>query len=184
MTDSPFPGSARRIGRDRCCAQLPYELMRLTATDTTAKAVLTGALMTPLSSTSQLWLFHFAEWPRPVVLPHDFDVVRTGMGVGVPAIEALREQEAAVGPVLCCMAHRMLLIPVAATTADWWHAPHSLCRRGGQWVCADFEEQPLYTTCAARFWIVPAQGRYATTAHADLHHSLSLTRSRLRTVAA
>ncbi|MFI1400770.1 hypothetical protein [Streptomyces sp. NPDC020681] len=135
--------------------------------------------MTLPSSTYQRWRPSLPEVRHPMVLPPHYDVVRTGMGLGLPAIEALREQNDAVGPILCCLAHRVLLIPVEAGTANAWRAPHSLCRPGAQWQCADLEYRS-FTSCNGRFWIFDTWDSPPTTAAALLHHVLSLTRSRKR----
>ncbi|MFJ4990378.1 hypothetical protein ACIP9H_42155 [Streptomyces sp. NPDC088732] len=129
--------------------------------------------LTPTSYTSRLWQVAFTELPHPVGLPARHDVVRTGMGLGLPALEAMRERKEAVGPILCCPAQQVVIVPVAAGTADVWAAPHSLSRSGAQWHCAE----PGCPPCSGRLWI---SGGAAITDAAALHHSLSLTRSRLR----
>ncbi|MEU6346891.1 hypothetical protein ABZ883_38785 [Streptomyces sp. NPDC046977] len=129
--------------------------------------------LTPTSYTSRLWQVAFTELPHPVGLPDRHDVVRTGMGLGLPALEAMLERREAVGPILCCPSQQVVIVPVAAGTADVWAAPHSLCRPGAQWHCTE----PGYPSCSGRLWI---SGGAAITEAAALHHSLSLTRSRLR----
>ncbi|TGB15529.1 hypothetical protein [Streptomyces sp. MZ04] len=97
-------------------------------------AVLTGVLMSSspavLLPSSTRWDVHLSEWPHPEVLPPAFDVVRVGMAAGKPALDALPVGE--VGPVQCCMARRVLLIPVPSGTADRWYSAHSRCHQGRQ----------------------------------------------------
>ncbi|MER6372583.1 hypothetical protein ABT255_30205 [Streptomyces mirabilis] len=141
--------------------------------------VTTGVLMNPLASTRKPWQLTFAESPHPAGLPPRHDIVRTGMGLGLPALDALREQADSVGPILCCPVHRLLLIPVEAGTADTWQAPHSTCSPGTVQHCLDLEYRG-YTPQCGRFWLLGGQNSQATTDAAALHHSLSLTRSRMR----
>lgn len=135
--------------------------------------------MNPKASTRQLWQLTFAESPHPAGLPTRHDVVRTGMGLGLPALDALREQADSVGPILCCTSHQLLLIPVEAGTADTWQAPHSTCRPGTMQHCLDREYRGYAPRCG-RFWLLGGQDSQAITDAGALHHSLSLTRSRLR----
>ncbi|MEU0215053.1 hypothetical protein ABZ281_07965 [Streptomyces sp. NPDC006265] len=139
----------------------------------------TGVLMNPLSSPRQPWQLTFAESPHPDGLPPRHDIVRTGMGLGLPALDALQEQADNVGLILCCIVHRLLLIPVEAGTADTWQAPHSTCRPGPMRHCLDLEHSG-YTPQCGRFWLLGDRNLQATTDAAALHHSLSLTRSRMR----
>ncbi|SNT33353.1 hypothetical protein SAMN05216252_12139 [Actinacidiphila glaucinigra] len=133
------------------------------------------------SSTIQPWQLALSEWPRPAGLPAQHDIVATAMGVGLPAVEALRLQPATVGPILCCPLHRFLLIPVPAGTAEVWQAPHSRCLPGGRWDCAELLGSGP-ARCGSRFWLFDGvQAPAAVTNARDLYDSLSRTRSRLRT---
>ncbi len=144
----------------------------------TVQSVPTGVSMPPSFSTTQPWHFTLSESPRPAGLPTNHDIVSTSVGVGLPAVEALREQPDAVGPILCCPLHQVLLIPVAAGTAHVWHAPHSRCRPGGRWDCAELADHGP-GPCRSRFWIFD-HSQASITKAGDLFDTLSLTRSRLR----
>ncbi|CAM5502316.1 MULTISPECIES: hypothetical protein [Streptomyces] len=136
--------------------------------------------MTPLLSTRHLWQLGFAEIPRPLALPRDYDVVRVGMGLGLTAIEMMIDQGHHVGPLLCCIQHHKLLVPVRAGTAHWWGAPHSDCGRGPAQRC---ETCGGLAACRSRLWMLPAGPlAAATTEPGALHHHLSQMRSRLRDV--
>ncbi|MFM9540095.1 hypothetical protein [Streptomyces turgidiscabies] len=139
----------------------------------------TGVLMNPNASTRRTWQLPFAESPHPAGLPTHHDIVRTGMGLGLPALDVLREQTDTVGPVLSCPSHQLLLIPVEAGTADTWQAPHSTCRPGAMEPCLDLDHRG-YTPRCRRFLLLGGPISQATTDAAALHHSLSLTRSRMR----
>lgn len=133
--------------------------------------------MTPLLSTRHSWRLHFSETPPPD-LPRDYDVVRVSMGLGMSAIDHLVETGAAVGPLLCCLAHRMLLVPVEFGTAALWGAAHSFCDTGPSLRCS---RQGAQSVCHHRFWVAPPESRaYATTDPRTLHDCLSLVRSQMR----
>lgn len=149
-------------------------------------AVPNGVSMSPLPASRQLpelpqvhlWDVRLREEPHPDVLPDAFDLVRVGMAAGKPALDALDARE--VGPVLCCMAHHVLLIAVPAGTVVGWRAPQTKCRPSRQRACADPGELQLATRCADRLWMVPAGGGPTTDPDA-LQESLGRTRDRLRT---
>ncbi|MFF3356746.1 hypothetical protein ACFYWN_29810 [Streptomyces sp. NPDC002917] len=97
------------------------------------------------------------------------------------AIDTMIDEGQAVGPLLCCAAHRLLFIPVVSGTADLWGAAHSACSNGRRWQCLAHEE---YQPCRERFWVAPPQPwSSSTTPHVVLHHTLSLTRARMRSTA-
>ena len=132
-------------------------------------------------STRHPWLVQFAEAPRPREAGTDVDYVRTGMRVSMRALEDLRDSGAPVGPVLCCLRHGAMHIPVAHGTASWWQAAHSLCRPGLA-RCQDTEQ--FSAPCVMRFWLIPEETHYATTAPTALHYRLSAARSLMRLAAA
>lgn len=138
--------------------------------------------MTSTTRTIKPWQLALSELPRPAGLPPQHDVVATAMGVGLPAVEALRVQPVTtVGPILCCPLHRFLLIPVPAGTAKVWQAPHSRCLPGWRWDCAELLGSGP-ARCGSRFWLFDGlQAQAALTDARALYESLSRTRSRLRT---
>lgn len=135
--------------------------------------------MTPLLNTRHLWHLRFAEIPLPPVLPRDYDIVRVGMGLGLAAIDTLIDEGQPVGPLLCCIEHHKLLVPVRAGTAHWWGAPHSDCEDGPAQPC---QTHGPWSACR-RMWAVPPGPRQtATTEPGALHHHLSQVRARMRNV--
>lgn len=133
--------------------------------------------MTPLLTTRHQWLIGFGETP-PSELPGDFDVVRVGTGLGMCAIDTMIDTGHRVGPLLCCIAHRLLLIPVESGTADRWRAAHSASSRGPALRCGTHGYQPI---CRNRIWLTPPRPLAAsTTTPAVLHDTLSLMRARMR----
>ncbi|KNE83397.1 hypothetical protein ADZ36_05760 [Streptomyces fradiae] len=133
--------------------------------------------MTPLR-TRHAWQLSFGETPRPSTLPRTFDVVRVGMGLGLPAIDAVIDSNGQVGPVLGCGTHRSLLIPVEAGTAHLWGAPHSVCDAGAALWCGT-DGEPSF--CHNRVWMSrPEPLAHPTTGHRTLHNHLSLMRDRMR----
>ncbi|UFQ99779.1 hypothetical protein KBP30_00340 [Streptomyces sp. Go40/10] len=136
--------------------------------------------MTSLLHTRHLWQLGFAEMPRPLALPRDYDVVRVGRGLGLAAIEMMIDQGHRVGPLLCCIEHRTLLVPVRAGTAHWWGAPHSDCGAGPAQRCKTYGG---WAACRNRLWMLPAGPLAAvTTEPGALHHHLSQMRARMRDV--
>lgn len=137
----------------------------------TVQSVPTGVSMPPSFSTTQPGHFTLSESPRPAGLPTNHDIVSTSVGVGLPAVEALREQPDAVGPILCCPLHQVLLIPVAAGTAHVWHAPHSRCRPGGRWDCAELADhgpgpcRRLSGFSASVYWLPSTASASASTSN-------------------
>ncbi len=145
----------------------------------------TGASM--ILTTRHPWQVQCVETPRPRAWgSRAVDVVRTGLRVGMHALEELRVHAHPVGPVLCCLSHGLLLIPVPAGTIDWWAAAHSDCRPGtGNWRCSDHLDDPVGNPCQGlRFWLVPHETGHATTAPVPLHSGLSSSRALLRVAAA
>ncbi|MFI1700379.1 hypothetical protein ACH419_30960 [Streptomyces bobili] len=113
-------------------------------------------------------------------MPRALDVVRVSMGLGMAALDEMIDGGNRVGPLLCCMTHRRLFVPVAAGTADVWGASHSVCEPGPSLRCSPQEPQPFYHH---RFWVAPTESlTYPTTDAVVLHESLSLTRARMRKV--
>lgn len=134
--------------------------------------------MTPLLSTRHPWQVRFGERPLPPALPGDYDVVRVSVGLGMAAIDTMIDSGEQVGPLLCCMDHRMLLVPVATATAHRWGAAHSKCGAGPALRC---EVHGVWATCRSRIWVIPPGPlAYATTDPDALHDRLSLTRARMR----
>lgn len=134
-----------------------------------------------LQASRQPWLLSLGEQPRPAGLPGVFDVVRTSAGIGMAAVDDLRDQGEHVGPILCCPDHRVLLIPVEAGTAAIWQAPHSVCQPLGQWSCeSEHEPHRASSRCSGRFWMYAPGAPASTATPAALHHSLSVVRSRIR----
>lgn len=135
--------------------------------------------MTPLI-TRHAWQIQFGEAPLPPRLPRDFDIVRVGVGLGMASVDLMVDQSREVGPLLCCLTHQVLLIPVGSGTADRWGAPHSVCSSGRSLQCPTKGYQ---LPCRARFWAsVPEPTAAAVTESAALHESLSQTRAGMRRV--
>ncbi|WP_093802112.1 hypothetical protein [Streptomyces sp. Wb2n-11] len=133
--------------------------------------------MTPLLSTHP-WQLHFSESPLPPALPRAFDVVHVGMGLGMSALTTMLDTKQAVGPLLCCTTHRMLLVPVESGTADLWRAAHSACTTGSRLMCVT---QGYQRSCPPRLWVAPPEPLAASiTAPTGLYDALSLMRARMR----
>ena len=139
-------------------------------------------------TTRHPWQVQCAETPRPRAWGGTgVDVVRTGLRVGLHALEELRVHPYPVGPALCCLSHGSLFIPVPLGTSCWWAAAHSACAPGtGRWQCSDsFAGESTGNPCQGlRFWLVPHETEHATTAPAPLHTELSSSRALLRMAAA
>ncbi|MDQ0765597.1 hypothetical protein [Streptomyces canus] len=136
--------------------------------------------MIPLLTTRHTWQIQSGETPLPPTLPSDFDVVRVSMGLGMASIDTMLDASREVGPLLCCITHRVLLVPVESGTADRWLPPLSACSSGPSFQCLTRGYQP---PCRARFWLsVPEPTAAAVTEPAGLHESLSQTRARMRRV--
>ncbi|MFF5019481.1 hypothetical protein [Streptomyces sp. NPDC001165] len=134
--------------------------------------------MTPLLSTRHSWRLHFGETPPPPILPRTIDAVRVSMGLGMAALDTMIDSGYQVGPLLCCLTHRMLLIPVRPGTADLWAASHSSSSNGP---ALQSITQGYQSPCRNRLWITAPEPLTApTTAPAALHDSLSLMRARIR----
>lgn len=134
--------------------------------------------MTLLLSTRHPWRLHLSEAPLPAMLPPETDVVRVSMGLGMAALDVMIDSGNEVGPLLCCITHRRLLVPVEAGTADLWKAAHSVCDTGPSLQCS---RQGAQSVCHHRFWVAPPESRaYPTTDPRTLHDRLSLVRAQLR----
>ncbi|MGW0538040.1 hypothetical protein [Streptomyces sp. NPDC003032] len=136
--------------------------------------------MTALQSTRHSWRLHLSEVPLPAMLPREVDVVRVSMGLGMVALDAMIDDGHQVGPLLCCITHRRLLVPVKSGIASLWSAPHSVCDMGRSLQCAAYGPQVV---CQGRFWVIPPEPRaYPTTDPWVLHHCLCLARAQMRNV--
>ncbi|MCL3999239.1 hypothetical protein [Streptomyces lavenduligriseus] len=136
--------------------------------------------MTPPLSTRYQWQLGFAEIPRPLALPRDHDVVRVGMVPGLPAIEQMIDEGHRVGPLLCCIEHCRLLVPVRTGTSHWWWAPQTDCVHGSVRQCST---DGGFAGCHGRLWMLPDRRLAAATTEPEtLHDYLSQMRSRLRDV--
>lgn len=130
----------------------------------------------PLLSPAQTelsWRIQFAARPLPPL--GAVDVVQAGLRVGLRAVEGVREQGLHTGPVLCCLVHSLVHIPVEADTAYRWHAPQTLCRPGA-WECSTDKQRSRYSSCAG-VWLLPADKNHGSTDSDALFHRLSMTRS-------
>ncbi|GGP78648.1 hypothetical protein GCM10010278_66400 [Streptomyces melanogenes] len=126
-------------------------------------------------ATRSSWHVQFAPLP-----PHrGVDVVHTNLRLGLSALDDLRDEGGAVGPVLCCPEHQAVLIPVEEGTADRWHAPHSQCLRAG-WQCRPGYGTNTVRRCAGGVWLLPdtCSGTLLPASSQDLHHRLCVTRAR------
>ncbi|MEU5900295.1 hypothetical protein [Streptomyces venezuelae] len=124
------------------------------------------------------WRLQLNEFPLPALLPRRIDVVRVGSGLGMAALDIMRDHSCRVGFVLCCTVHQQLLVPVESGTADQWGAPHSSCDAGWTLQCLTSEPPSV---CQGRFWAYPPEARPGSlTAARDLHHWLSMGRTVLR----
>jgi hypothetical protein len=103
------------------------------------------------------------------------DVVEAGLLVGLRAVERVRAWGLPMGPVLCCIKHSLIHIPVGPDTAYRWHAPQTMCR-AAMWVCSIDKQASAYSTCLG-VWLVPPDAKHTCTDSAALLHELSVTRS-------
>ncbi|MFF4755278.1 hypothetical protein ACWD5R_41015 [Streptomyces sp. NPDC002514] len=134
--------------------------------------------MTALLSSRHTWRLHLSEAPLPAMLSRETDVVHVGMGLGMAALDAMIDAGKRVGPLLCCIAHRQLRVPVESGTADLWWAPHSVCEAGQSLRCSEYGAR---SGCQNRFWVIPPEPRACpTTDPGILHDRLSLVRAQLR----
>lgn len=128
----------------------------------------------PSPTQSELsWGVQLAAFPRPRL--GAVDVVQVGLGVGLRAVEGVRQDGLSVGPVFCCESHARMHIPVESDTAYRWHAPQTLCRPG-VWECSTREPPTPQSRCSG-VWLFPPGPRNTSTHASALLHWLSLTRS-------
>jgi hypothetical protein len=114
------------------------------------------------------------------MLPRETDVVRVSMGLGMAALDAMIDSGYRVGPLLCCITHQRLLVPVESGTAHQWSAAHSVCDTGPSLQCS---RQATESVCHHRFWVAPPESRaHPTTDPRILHDRLSLVRAQMRNV--
>lgn len=103
------------------------------------------------------------------------DVVQVGLLLGLRAVESVRERGLPAGPVLCCIKHSLVHIPVEPGAAYRWHAPQTVCGTG-TWVCSVDKQGSAYSTCMG-IWLLPPDGRHVFTDSAGLLHGIAVTRS-------
>ncbi len=128
----------------------------------------------PSPAQSELsWGIQLAAFPRPRL--GAVDVVQVGLGVGLRAVEGIRQDGLPVGPVFCCESHVRMHIPAESDTAYRWHAPQTLCRPGA-WECSTSGLPTPRSRCSG-VWLFPPGPRNTRTHAPALLHWLSLTRS-------
>ncbi|MFI9588602.1 hypothetical protein ACIHCQ_44110 [Streptomyces sp. NPDC052236] len=117
------------------------------------------------------------EQPFPAqLLGSAFDVVQTGMRVGLRALEEAREVAGPVAPVLVCLSHLFVHIPVEPGTAYRWHAPQTLCRPG-LLSCSVSEIESTCCACCPRIWLIPPDKTSRPyTDSTELRHRITLAR--------
>lgn len=119
------------------------------------------------------WRIQLTSRPLPQLGP--VDVVQAGLGVGLRAVEGVRKAGWPVGPILCCISHSWIHIPVELDTKHWWHAPQTVCR-DGVWECSIDRPTTPYLRCSG-VWLFPPDAQHVCTDVPALLHWLSLTRS-------
>lgn len=122
------------------------------------------------------WNVQLAGQPLPKPsLARRVDVVQTGMPVGMRALDAVRRASCHVGPVMCCVTHQLVHIPVESDTAHRWHAPQALCRPG-EFTCSVPGSEWAGHECR-RIWLMPHGSPHAVTDSRELHHRVALARA-------
>ncbi|WP_311772324.1 hypothetical protein [Streptomyces candidus] len=102
-----------------------------------------------------------------------------GLGLGLPSIDALVADGTGVGPLMYCLGHQRLLVPVEAGTFHRWRAAHSDCvpsARTGRCVSDGYSGR----SCMGLWVTRPEALAVSTTPAAALHEALSRTRDRMR----
>ncbi|MEU7148640.1 hypothetical protein AB0B15_11455 [Streptomyces sp. NPDC045456] len=126
------------------------------------------------ATTTWPWFVRFDERAaavhrKPEIPPA---TVQLGLRIGLQALEDLLAGHHRVGPVLCCVTHQQVLVPVPAQTADRWHAPQSVCSRLMR--CAN---AAVGSGCH-RLWLSPDRDGGPTTDSGALHHAYLSRRQR------
>ncbi|MDX2623779.1 hypothetical protein ABZ501_27315 [Streptomyces sp. NPDC019922] len=101
------------------------------------------------------------------------------LALGLPAIDALVADGAEVGPLMYCLGHQRLLVPVEGGTFHRWGAAHSDCvpgARTGRCVSDGYGGR----SCTGLWVTRPEPVVLSTTPAAALHEALSRTRDRMR----
>jgi hypothetical protein len=133
----------------------------------------------PAALTELPWNVQLVGGPPPQrLVAKRVDVVQAGMPVGLRALEAVRGTPHPVGPVLYCVTHLLVHIPVERDTAHRWHAPQTLCRPD-TFACSLPGLGWSRHECR-RIWLMPHDSAYAATDSRGLHHQVALARSASR----
>ncbi|MDX6349383.1 MAG: hypothetical protein QOF84_4173 [Streptomyces sp.] len=133
----------------------------------------------PAALTELPWNVQLVGDPPPKrLVAKRVDVVQAGMPVGLRALEAVRGTPHPVGPVLYCVTHLLVHIPVERDTAHRWHAPQTLCRPD-TFACSLPGLGWSRHECR-RIWLMPHDSAYAATDSRGLHHQVALARSASR----
>lgn len=125
-----------------------------------------------------LWQVAIGEVP-PDALPRAHDTVRVGLALGLPAIDALVADGTGIGPLMYCLGHQRLLVPVEAGTFHRWGAAHSDCVPGVR--TARCVSDGYGGRGCTGLWVTrPEPAAASITPGAALHEALSRTRDRMR----
>ena len=101
-----------------------------------------------------LWRVRPSEHPRPPsVLSRDleWDVLSLNLPVGLAALESMQRQKLPVGPVLGCVVHRLVHIPVTPSGRPFLERGMTVrpfnasCPSDGGWSIG----------CSGRMWLLP-----------------------------
>jgi hypothetical protein len=148
---------------------------RQRASGASSRPLLPESMLSSTLQTELPWKVQLVEAPTPPpLLGSPIDVVQTGMRVGLRALEEVRGQARAVGPVLVCVSHLLMHIPVEPGTVDRWHAPQTLCRPGT--LSCSASVGPTRSACF-RIWLIPHEGVRPYTDSTELRHRITLARS-------
>ncbi|MEU9663856.1 hypothetical protein [Streptomyces chartreusis] len=110
-------------------------------------------------------------------MPRAHGIVRVGLALGLPAIDALVADGRSVGLLRYCLTHQKLLIAVEPDTIHRWRAAHSDCVPGARtWRCIS----DGYRSCSGLWVTSPELVPVATTPADALHEALSQARGRMR----
>lgn len=137
------------------------------------RPLLLETLLTARRQTELPWRLQFAARPAP--LSGAVDVVESGLTVGLRAMERVRGWGLPAGPVLCCITHSLMHIPVEPDTVYRWYAPQTICRTG-IWMCSTAQQRSAYSRCLG-VWLFPPDGEQEYTDSSALLHGISVTRS-------
>ena len=134
----------------------------------------------PAFASAATWRIQPGDEPRPPAVTggRTWDAVTVSEGVGRAALDVMLAEGRRVGPVVLCVCHRSVYIPVASRSAQALTARFDV--RSADLSCPSPPHR--YAGCSGRLWLLPArvEDDARLTDWREVFHAIHMIRARGR----